>query len=260
MGIVNVTPDSFSDGGRHMAVRAALEHAERLVREGATLLDVGGESTRPGALPVSADDELERVIPVVEALAAAGLPVALSVDTRKAVVAKAALAIGAHIVNDVSALEDAEMAETIAAHDAAVILMHKRGDPRTMQQGELRYDDITATVVTELERACAKARTAGIGRILVDPGIGFGKTAEHNLVLTKTLRALTRLGPVVYGASRKRFLGELTGRDVDDRERATAAINALAIMNGASILRVHDVAACLDAVKVASAVRDAKSS
>ncbi len=260
MGIVNVTPDSFSDGGRHLAVAEALAHAEKLVRDGAAILDVGGESTRPGALPVSLGEELERVIPVIEGIAAMDLGVAISVDTRKAEVAKAAIEAGAHIVNDVSSLADPDMAPALAAYDVAVILMHMRGEPRTMQQGELRYDGVTATVVTELERACAKARAAGIGRILVDPGIGFGKTAEHNLTLTKTLQSLTRLGPVVYGASRKRFLGELTGREVDDRERATAAISALAVMNGAAILRVHDVAACIDAVKVATAVRDAKVS
>jgi dihydropteroate synthase len=199
------------------------------------------------------------VVPVVEALAALGMSAAISIDTRKAEVAKACLAVGAHIVNDVTALGDPEMAATIVHHDAAVILMHMRGEPRTMQQGELHYDDVTATVVTELERAAAKARSAGIGRILVDPGIGFGKTAAHNLVLTKTLAALARLGPVVYGASRKRFLGELTGRDAGDRERATAAISALAVVNGASIIRVHDVAACIDALKIATAVRHAKS-
>ena len=260
MGIVNVTPDSFSDGGRYLAVASAVAHAEKLVRDGAALLDIGGESTRPGALPVALGEELERVIPVIEGVLALRLEVAISVDTRKAEVAKAALEAGAHLVNDVSALADSEMAAAVAAYDAPIILMHMRGEPRTMQQGDLRYDDVVATVIGDLARARDAARVAGVTRILVDPGIGFGKTAEHNLILTKRLGELKPLGPVVYGASRKRFLGELTERDTGDRDRATAAINALAVMNGAAILRVHDVAACIDAVRVAAAVRDAKSS
>ena len=258
MGIVNVTPDSFSnDGIWHEKHRPdydrAIAHAEQLVRDGAHILDIGGESTRPGALPISAEEECARVLPIIEALAAKNLGVALSVDTSKAAVAHGTLAAGAHIVNDVTALGDPEMAAVIAHHDAAIILMHMRGEPRTMQD-DIHYDDITRDVYDALALAVAKANKAGIRKVLVDPGLGFGKTTAHNLQLTRDLRQFTTLAPVVYGASRKRFLGEITGRAIDDRERATAAICAIAIANGAAIVRVHDVAACSDAVNVASLV------
>jgi dihydropteroate synthase len=259
MGIVNVTPDSFSDGGilhdtRRVDLDGAVFHAEKLVRDGAHILDVGGESTRPGALPVSAEDEHARVIPVIEALLAKNLQVAVSVDTSKAAIAHAALTAGAHIVNDVTALRDPEMASVVASHGAAIVLMHMRGEPRTMQN-DAHYDDVTQDVLRELKAAVAKAHKAGITRVLIDPGLGFAKNTEHNLQLTRDLRQLTTLAPVVYGASRKRFLGEITGHAVDDRERATAAVCAIAVANGASVVRVHDVAACRDAVRVAAMVR-----
>ncbi len=259
MGIVNATPDSFSDGGilhdaNRVDLNGVLFHAYKLVRDGAHILDIGGESTRPGALPVSIDDELARVIPVIEALVAKNLQVALSVDTSKAAIAHAALTAGAHIVNDVTALRDPEMAGVVAIHGAAIILMHMRGEPRTLQT-DVHYDDVTQEVLRELGTAVAKAHKAGITRVLIDPGLGFAKHTEHNLQLTRDLKQLTVLGPVVYGASRKRFLGEITGHNVDDRERATAAACAIAVANGASIVRVHDVAACRDAVRVAAMVR-----
>lgn len=261
MGAINVTPDSFSDGGRFVDVDRAVTHAESLVAAGAAILDIGGESTRPGAAAVTVDEELARVSPVIEALAARQLDVAISVDTSKATVAAAALDRGAVIVNDVTAGADQDMAPLIADRGAGWILMHMRGEPRTMQAGPIQYDDVVAEVVAFLEDAVQRAVDAGVARkrLLIDPGIGFGKELAHNLTLTKELQTLTRLGlPVVYGPSRKLFLGEVTGRDVDDRERATAAACALAVLRGASILRIHDVAAVRDAVALATAVRDAR--
>lgn len=254
MGIVNVTPDSFSDGGRYLDRGAAIAHGEGLAAEGADVLDVGGESTRPGAAAVSAEEELARVLPVVAALAEAGHRV--SIDTSKAVVAERALAAGAAIVNDVTALGDPVMADVVAAADAGLILMHMKGTPRTMQD-DPTYEDVVAEVreflATRLERACE----AGVAeeRIWLDPGIGFGKTIEHNLELIDRLGELRALGrPVVLGASRKTFLGRLTGRQVEDRLAASVAVAALGVARGADVLRVHDVAATRDAVTVAEAV------
>lgn len=260
MGIVNVTPDSFSDGGQYVDVARAVAHATQLVAAGAGILDVGGESTRPGALPVSPDEELQRVVPVIEALMAAHLGVVLSVDTAKASVARAALRAGATMVNDVTALGDPAMASVVAEQDASLVLMHMRGEPRTMQQGEIVYDDVVREVCDALNEAAQRAQAAGVARskILVDPGLGFGKTTQHNLLLTQHLSTLVSLSyPVVYGPSRKRFLGEITGRPTDDRDRATAAVCALAVAQGASVVRVHDVHAVRDAVLVAHAVRHA---
>jgi len=260
MGIVNVTPDSFSDGGRLTSVDAAVAHAEQLVEAGADILDVGGESTRPGAAPVSLEEEAQRVLPIVRALVRRNVPAWISVDTQKAALAHEAIQEGAQIINDVSALADPEMASVAAQGGAAVILMHMRGTPESMQEGDLRYDDLIAEVGIFLANAIFKARAADLPkqRLMVDPGIGFGKTTEHNLTLTKRLDVLGQLGlPVVYGPSRKRFLGELTGAPVEDRDRATAAACAAAVLAGAHIVRVHDVAAVRDAVTVAAAVRDA---
>jgi len=258
MGILNVTPDSFSDGGRLTSPAALVGRARGMVAAGARILDVGGESTRPGAEPVDAATELDRVLPAVAALHAAQLGAALSIDTAKAEVAEAALCKGASIVNDVTALGDPRMAEVVARHAAALVVMHLRGAPRTMQDGPIVYDDLLGEVLGALEAAVGKAVAAGVvrERIMVDPGIGFGKTCAHNLELTRRLGELGALGlPIVYGPSRKRFLGELTGRAVDDRERATAAACAAAVLNGAHVLRVHDVAAVRDAVLVAHGVR-----
>jgi dihydropteroate synthase len=258
MGILNITPDSFSDGGKLIHPHVALERARRLVADGAHLLDVGGESTRPGAPPVSAAEELARVVPVLDLIRGLGVPI--SIDTSKAEVAAAALSRGASIVNDVTALSDPEMAPLCAERRCAVILMHMRGTPRTMQEGEIVYDDVVRDVrdflAARVEAACA----AGIARdsLLVDPGIGFGKRLPHNLALTRGLGAIAELGrPVVYGASRKRFLGEITGRPVEERDRATAAACVAAVLAGAHVLRVHDVAAVRDAVLVAEATRGA---
>jgi dihydropteroate synthase len=260
MGIINTTPDSFSDGGRHVTVEAAVQRGRELVAAGASILDIGGESTRPGSEGVDTDTELSRVIPVVEALIRTDLRVALSVDTSKAEVARRALRAGATIINDVTALSDPDMAPVVAQQQAALIVMHMRGEPRSMQKGEIIYHDLLGEIAMALTRAVESAELAGVPRhrIMVDPGIGFGKTVEHNLSLTRRIGELARTGcAVVYGPSRKSFLGAVTGRDVGDRERATAAACALAVVAGAHVLRAHDVAAVRDAVWMAAAVRDA---
>jgi dihydropteroate synthase len=256
MGIVNVTPDSFSDGGLFLEPEAAVAHGVELVREGATILDVGGESTRPGALPVPADQELRRVLPVIEGLLSAGVPGQISIDTSKVSVAERAIAAGATIVNDVTAFRgDASMAALVAGAGVDCCLMHMLGEPRTMQL-EPHYDEVVSDVKAFLERRMAFAVAEGVPeeRIMLDPGIGFGKTLEHNLELLERLSELTDLGrPIVIGTSRKSFLGKLTGREIDARIPGTIATNVLAYERGARIFRVHDVAPVVDALKVAAA-------
>jgi dihydropteroate synthase len=256
MGIVNVTPDSFSDGGRYLDPAAAVEHGLELERQGAAILDIGGESTRPGAAPVSAADELGRVLPVIEALVSAGVQARLSIDTSKAPVAQAALRAGATLVNDVSALRhDPEMVAIVANSEADCCLMHMLGEPRTMQQ-DPHYDDVVSEVKSFLEQRMAFAVGQGIPerRILLDPGIGFGKTLAHNLELVRRLDELVALGrPVVIGTSRKSFLGRISGRDVDDRVAGTIATNVLAYERGARVFRVHDVGPVHDALAVTAA-------
>jgi dihydropteroate synthase len=255
MGVINVTPDSFSDGGRFAAPETAVAEAHRLAAHGASILDIGGESTRPGAAPVDPEAEAERVVPVIEGLK--DLP--LSVDTRRASVAVLALRAGAILVNDVSAGADPEMFPAVAAHGAGVVCMHMRGDPATMQQ-DPRYADVVGEVEEFLLARAAAAEAAGVARerILIDPGIGFGKTLAHNLAL---LRALPRLAghglPVLVGPSRKSFLGRITGREVADRKDATtAAVTLCAFHEGAAVVRVHDVPAARDAAAVALAWRN----
>ena len=255
MGIVNVTPDSFSDGGLFLDADAAVQHGRRLAGEGADILDVGGESTRPGAEPVPVGEELERVVPVIEQLAADGHW--LSVDTSKLEVARAALDAGARIVNDVSALRFAPgMAALVAERAATCCLMHMLGEPRTMQR-EPRYGDVVGEVKAFLEERLAFAVSEGVPEqnVWLDPGIGFGKTVEHNLELLRRLDELVALGrPVVVGSSRKSFLGVLTGgRDEGERLPGTIATNVLALERGASVFRVHDVAPVVDALRVAAA-------
>lgn len=256
MGILNVTPDSFSDGGRFLDPAAALAQAQAMVAEGAALLDIGGESTRPGAAEVPVADEIARTEPVIAALRDAGVP--LSIDTRKAAVAQAALAAGAGIVNDVSALSlDAGMAGVVAAAQVPLVLMHARGTPATMQDAPL-YDDVLLDVYDWLERRIAVAEAAGIarGRIVVDPGIGFGKTVAHNLALIRGLSLFHGLGcPVLLGASRKRFIGTISGEEQADRRVAGSLAVALAgAAQGAQILRVHDVAETRAALALARAI------
>jgi dihydropteroate synthase len=259
IGIENVTPDSFSDGGDHLDHDAAVAHGRRLLAEGAAALDVGGESTRPGAEPVALQEELRRVLPVVEELASAGALV--SIDTCKAEVAARALAAGARMVNDVTALRgDPRMAETVAGSGALVCLMHMLGEPRTMQD-DPRYGDVVDEVARFLEQRLAVAIAAGIdeGQVLLDPGIGFGKTVAHNLSLLRATRRLGELGrPLLVGASRKRFLGALTGRE-QPKERVAGSLAAAlcAFTGGAAVFRVHDVAPTVDALRVARAVEGA---
>jgi dihydropteroate synthase len=256
MGIVNATPDSFSDGGRYLDAQAAVAHGRELAADGAAILDVGGESTRPGAEPVPEREELRRVVPVIEGLTAAGTRAQLSIDTVKLAVARAAVDAGATYVNDVSAFRhDPGMAGLVAEHGLDCCLMHMLGEPRTMQR-DPRYDDVVSEVKAFLEERLAFAVAEGVAeeRIQLDPGIGFGKTVEHNLELLRRLDEIVALGrPVLVGVSRKTFLGRLTGRDVDDRVAATVAANLLAFTRGASVFRVHDVRPLADALAVAAA-------
>jgi dihydropteroate synthase len=265
MGVVNVTPDSFSDGGLYLDVDAAVAHGRRLAAEGARILDIGGESTRPGADEVPEAEELERVVPVIERLAQAARPDGaatgqatprVSIDTRKAVVAERALQAGARIVNDISAFRHApEIAGMVASAGADCCLMHMLGEPRTMQQ-DPRYDDVVSDVKAFLEERLAFAVGEGVPeeRVWLDPGIGFGKTLEHNLELLRRLDEIVAIGrPVVIGTSRKSFLGKITGREETERLPGTIATNVIAWERGARIFRVHDVAPALDALKVAAA-------
>jgi dihydropteroate synthase len=257
MGIVNVTPDSFSDGGSFLDPDSAIAHALELVRQGAEILDIGGESTRPGAAPVDETVERDRVLPVIEGLRDAGCEAEISIDTSKAAVASAALAAGATLVNDVTALRgDPSMAAVVAGSGARCCLMHMLGEPRTMQR-DPRYDEVVADVRFFLEARMVFAIEHGIAedRILLDPGIGFGKTVAHNLELLRRLDEIAQLGrPVVIGTSRKSFLSTITGgRDADDRLAGTIATNVIAYERGASVFRVHDVAAIADALRVAAA-------
>jgi dihydropteroate synthase len=256
MGIVNVTPDSFSDGGLYLDAGAAVDHGLALERAGATILDVGGESTRPGANPVPEDEERHRVLPVIEGLRARGTGSQLSIDTSKAPVARAALAAGATLVNDVTALRgDPAMAEVIATAGADCCLMHMLGEPRTMQR-DPRYGDVVSEIKAFLEARLSDAVAAGVAeeRILLDPGIGFGKTTEHNLELLRRLDEIVALGrPVVIGTSRKSFLGKITARPVEDRIAATIATNLVAYERGARVFRVHDVAPIHDALAITAA-------
>ena len=249
MGVINVTPDSFSDGGRFAGPEAAIAEAQRMAAQGASILDIGGESTRPGAAPVDPEAEAERILPVIAGLS--DLP--LSVDTRRASVAARALGAGAILVNDVSSGADPEMFPVVAAHGAGVVCMHMRGEPGTMQE-DPSYADVVPEVEGILLARAGAAEAAGVARdrILIDPGIGFGKTLAHNLAL---LRALPRLAghglPVLVGPSRKSFLGQITGREVGDRQDATTAAITLCAFHGAAVVRVHDVPAARDAAAVA---------
>ncbi len=257
MGIINVTPDSFSDGGRFLSPDAAYDHAMRLIDEGADLLDVGGESTRPGAEPVATDEELRRTIPVLERIRRR-TAIPLSIDTYKAVVAQAALESGASLVNDVSGTTfDPDMAEMVARYDAGLVVMHIQGTPRTMQT-EPRYDDVVVEVRDWLARMAARSAAAGVTKIIVDPGLGFGKTPEHNFKLLKHVDTLAALGyPVMIGSSRKSFLGRPFEAPPDDRLEGTLVSNILAVQKGAAILRVHDVKAMRRAMAIASHIAGA---
>ncbi len=255
MGVLNVTPDSFSDGGRHASLAAAVAHGVRLAEEGAALIDVGGESTRPGASPVGLAEELDRVVPVIERLRAA-TPAIVSVDTSKPEVMRAAAAAGAGLINDVRALCEPGALAAAAATGCAVCLMHMQGQPRTMQH-EPSYSDVVGEVRAFLAARLAAARAGGLGadQLLVDPGFGFGKNLKHNLTLLRHLGELATLdAPLLVGLSRKSLLGTLTGRGADERIHGSIALAVLAVAAGARIVRAHDVAATVDALKVTAAV------
>jgi dihydropteroate synthase len=254
MGVVNVTPDSFSDGGRFLPVEAAVAHGLRLVEEGAAIIDIGGESTRPGAAPVSVEEELRRVLPVVERLRQA-TPAVISVDTSKPEVIREAAAAGAGLINDVRALTEPGALEAAAACGSAVCLMHMKGDPRTMQRAP-SYVDVVKEVKAFLDDNVQRCRAAGVSsdRIVVDPGFGFGKTLEHNLELLRRLRDLQGEWPLLVGLSRKSMVGTLTGRSAGERVHGSVALAVIAAMNGARIVRAHDVAATVDALKMVAAV------
>ena len=248
MGVVNITPDSFSDGGRHFAAKLAVAHARKLAGEGADLIDLGGESTRPGAAPVAEEEELRRVLPVLEGLS--GL--CISVDTRRPAVMKAAIAAGASMINDVDALSAPGALEAVAASSCGVCLMHKKGEPATMQQ-DPHYDDVLEEVKAFLKERVSAAQAAGIAaaRIVVDPGFGFGKTVAHNLELLKRLNEFSSLGvPILAGLSRKSSLEKITGRPVGERLAGSLALALLALQGGATILRVHDVKETRDVIAV----------
>ena len=255
MGIVNVTPDSFSDGGKFADTELAVAHALQLVEAGADILDIGGESTRPGATPVPLADELRRVVPVIEQLAKV-TRVPLSIDTYKPQVMQAAIDAGADLINDVRALQEPGALEVVARSQAGICLMHMQGTPQTMQI-DPRYDDVVTEVRDFLAARMAAAEATGIGaeRIVLDPGFGFGKRTEHNIALLQALPQLLELGrPLLVGLSRKSVLGQLTGGDVSVRLHSSIAASVLSVMKGARIVRVHDVKATADALKVVSAV------
>jgi len=257
MGIVNITPDSFSDGGKYLDPGRALDHARQLLDEGADILDIGGESSRPGAGPVTVDEELRRVLPVLEKLVE--LPVPVSVDTCKPEVMRRALAAGAAMINDIFALRSDGALDAVAGSNAAVCLMHMQGEPRTMQQAP-HYRDVVGEVETFLAERAIAALAAGIGqdRIMLDPGFGFGKTPQHNLELIRALPRLREAGyPLLAGLSRKGLFGKIVGREAAERVYASAAGALLAAQRGASIVRVHDVAATRDCLLVLRAIDDA---
>lgn len=259
MGIVNATPDSFSDGGRYLEPEAAIARAFQLAEEGADLVDLGGESTRPGATPVPAEEELRRVLPVISGLERRGFGIPLSIDTFKGAVARAALAAGADLVNDVTGLSDPDLGAAVAEAGVPVVLQHTRGTPEDMASRAV-YADVAAEVAAELEQALARADAAGIARerIILDPGIGFAKTAQQNVELMARIGELRRLGrPLLVGPSRKRFIGAISGAPAADRLPGTLAAVTACVLSGVEVLRVHDVAAARQAAAVAAALREA---
>lgn len=256
MGIVNVTPDSFSDGGKFAAANLAIQHALKLVQEGASILDIGGESTRPNATPVGLQEELDRVIPVIEGLVSQ-VNIPISIDTYKPAVMQAAIAAGASMVNDVRALQEHGAIEVVAKSNVGVCLMHMQGTPQTMQQNP-QYNDVVNDVKTFLIARLQASIGAGCraSQIVLDPGFGFGKTREHNITLIQQLDSFAALGqPLLVGLSRKSVLGQVTGNDVDARLYASVAASVIAAMKGAKILRVHDVKATMEALKVVTALQ-----
>jgi dihydropteroate synthase len=260
MGILNVTPDSFSDGGRFLETNQAIQHGIKLAEEGADFIDIGGESTRPGSEPVPAEEEIRRVLPVIEALVK-NIKVPISIDTYKSEVADAALQAGAVIVNDISAMTfDTTMAKVTVKHHASIVLMHTKGTPKTMQMNP-NYSNVTEEVKQFLLERIESARNAGIGQIMIDPGIGFGKKFEHNIQLLKELQSFLPLGyPLLVGVSRKSFLGAILNVPPDDRIEGTAAAVTASILHGAHIIRVHEVKAMKRIAMVSDALKSDRSS
>ena len=256
MGILNVTPDSFSDAGLFNNVETAVAHAIQMVSDGADIIDIGGESTRPGSEPLSEKEEIERVLPVVQSLRKE-ISVPLSIDTYKPKVADACLKEGAHLINDITGLKNPEMRTIIAQHEIPVILMHMKGTPKTMQENP-EYHDLLQEITDFFRQQITVAQKEHIQQIIIDPGIGFGKTLEHNLQILKHLTVFEELGcPIIVGPSRKSFIGKITGLPVTERLEGTLAAIAISVLNGAHIVRVHDVKECKRAVQVADAIRGA---
>jgi dihydropteroate synthase len=257
MGIVNVTPDSFSDGGRYLNIEQAIQHGQQLAQDGADFIDVGGESTRPGSEPVSSEEEIRRVVPVIEALAKK-ITIPISIDTCKSDVADAALQAGAVVINDVTAMTfDKRIASVAAKFQASVVLMHMQGTPKTMQK-DPTYRNVTEEVKRFLQERIEAAQNAGIKQIMIDPGIGFGKKFEHNIQLLKELKSFAKLGcPILVGVSRKSFLGTILNLSVDERLEGTAAAVTASILNGANIIRVHDVKEMKRAAMVSDVLKSA---
>ncbi len=254
MGILNVTPDSFSDGGLYSTADAAIAHAKQMVSDGADILDIGGESSRPGSESLSEKEELARILPVVTRLVEE-VSVPISIDTYKPLVAERCIKAGAHLINDITGLTNQKMRKIVAAHSVPVIIMHMRGTPKNMQQNPV-YQDVLGEIKTFFQTQISLAQKAGIHQIIVDPGIGFGKTLEHNLQILHHLDTFTTLGcPLLVGPSRKSFIGTITGLPVNERLEGTIAAMTVAIMNGANIVRVHDVKECKRAIQVVDAIR-----
>lgn len=254
MGILNVTPDSFSDGGLYNTVDAAVAHAKQMVTDGADILDIGGESSRPGSEPLLEAEELARILPVVTKLVQE-VSVPISIDTYKPMVAEKCLKAGAHLINDITGLTNPKMRKIVATHSVPVIMMHMRGTPKNMQQNPV-YHDVLGEIKIFFQTQISLAKKTGIQDIIIDPGIGFGKTLEHNLQILQHLNTFTTLGcPVLVGPSRKSFIGTITGRPVNERLEGTIAAMTIAIMNGANIVRVHDVKQCKQAIQVVEAIR-----
>lgn len=254
MGVLNITPDSFSDGGKFLDAQQAISHAQQMVADGADIIDIGGESSRPGSDPVSEAEELRRVLPVITALAPT-INIPISIDTYKPAVAQQALQAGASLVNDISGLSNAEMAGVVADYGAPIIVMHMLGTPKTMQENP-EYQDVVKEIKGFFVEQIKVADKAGITDVILDPGIGFGKTTEHNLQILHRLKEFQHLGkPLLVGPSRKSFIGNITGLPVEDRLEGTLAAAVIAAYNGANIIRVHDVKECKRALQITDAIR-----
>lgn len=256
MGILNVTPDSFSDGGKFFDLKSAISHAKKLVEDGADIIDIGGESTKPGSEGISGEEELRRVLPVIERLSKE-ISVPISIDTYKPRVAEACILAGANIVNDVTGLRDKEMIKVCARHKVPVIIMHMQGMPKDMQRNP-NYGDVVKEIKEYLKEKINEAKSDGINDIIIDPGVGFGKTVQHNLAILKHLEEFKELEcPILIGTSRKSFIGKIMGDDETNRLEGTLASVSIAIMNGANIIRVHDVKECRRAAQIADAIKSA---